>query len=138
MSLERLLTYLNQLKSLSPDRRRMQGLASRQHHAKGETMRARGMLILAGSIALALAICLSMPASAADDSFSRVKGAGELVIGSTVTGVPTTFMDPKTGEMQGTMIDVAKYIAGKLGVKLRIVETPWASLMPSLMCWLTY
>jgi polar amino acid transport system substrate-binding protein len=100
---------------------------------RGMTMKTRGMLILAGSIALALAIGLSAPASAADDSLSRVKGAGELVIGSTVTGVPTTFMDPKTGEMQGTMIDVAKYIAGKLGVKLRIVETPWASLMPSLM-----
>jgi polar amino acid transport system substrate-binding protein len=68
----------------------------------------------------------------ADDSVARVKKAGELVIASTVTGVPTTFMDTKTNEVQGTMIDAAKYVADKLGVKLRIVETPWSALIPSL------
>jgi len=68
----------------------------------------------------------------ADDSVARVKKAGELVIASTVTGVPTTFMDTKTNEVQGTMIDAAQYVADKLGVKLRIVETPWSALIPSL------
>ncbi len=67
-----------------------------------------------------------------DDSIARIKKSGELVIASTVTGVPTTFMDPKTNEIQGTMIDAAKYIADKLGVKLRVVETPWSALIPSL------
>jgi len=68
----------------------------------------------------------------ADDSVARIKKAGELVIASTVTGVPTTFLDTKTNEIQGTMIDVAKYIADKLGVKLKVVETPWSALIPSL------
>ena len=67
-----------------------------------------------------------------DDSIARVKKSGELVIASTVTGVPTTFMDTKTNEIQGTMIDTAKYIADKLGVKLKVVETPWSALIPSL------
>jgi polar amino acid transport system substrate-binding protein len=70
--------------------------------------------------------------SHADDSVARVKKAGELVIASTVTGVPTTFMDTKTNEVQGTMIDAAKYVADKLGVKLKVVETPWSALIPSL------
>lgn len=74
---------------------------------------------------------LILPALA-DDSVGRVKKAGELVIASTVTGVPTTFMDPKTNEIQGTMVDVAKHIAENLGVRLRVVETPWSALIPSL------
>jgi polar amino acid transport system substrate-binding protein len=68
----------------------------------------------------------------ADDSVARVKKAGELVIASTVTGVPTTFLNTKTNEVQGTMVDVAKHIADKLGVKLKVVETPWSALIPSL------
>jgi len=68
----------------------------------------------------------------ADDSVARVKKAGELVIASTVTGVPTTFLNTKTGEIEGTMIDFAKHIADKLGVKLRVVETQWSALIPSL------
>lgn len=80
---------------------------------------------------LALILCSTFPALG-DDSIARVKKAGELVIGSTVTGVPTTFLDTKTNEIQGTMIDVAKYISEKLGVKLRVVETPWSALIPSL------
>jgi polar amino acid transport system substrate-binding protein len=80
---------------------------------------------------LILILCLTFPALG-DDSIARVKKAGELVIASTVTGVPTTFMDTKTNEVQGTMIDSAKYVADKLGVKLRVVETPWSALIPSL------
>lgn len=68
----------------------------------------------------------------ADDSLQRIKKIGELVIASTVTGVPTTFLDTKTNQVQGTMIDVANYIADKLGVRLKVVETPWAALIPSL------
>ena len=80
---------------------------------------------------LILILCLTFPALG-DDSIARIKKAGELVIASTVTGVPTTFMDTKTNEVQGTMIDSAKYVADKLGVKLRVVETPWSALIPSL------
>ena len=84
-------------------------------------------------IAMGLVFMMGLLCSAfADDSVARIKKAGELVIASTVTGVPTTFMDTKTNEVQGTMIDVAKHIADKLGVKLRVVETPWSALIPSL------
>ncbi len=83
------------------------------------------------AVGLILMVGLLFPAFA-DDSVARVKKAGELVIASTVTGVPTTFMDPKTSEIQGTMIDAAKYIANNLGVKLRVIETPWSALIPSL------
>lgn len=67
-----------------------------------------------------------------DDSLERVKKSGELVIASTVTGVPTTFLNMKTSEIEGTMVDAMKYVANRLGVKLRIVETPWSALIPSL------
>lgn len=83
------------------------------------------------ALGLVLMMGLLCPAFG-DDSVARVKKTGELVIASTVTGVPTTFMDPKTNEVQGTMIDAAKHIANKLGVKLKVVETPWSALIPSL------
>lgn len=82
-------------------------------------------------VAFVIAFLLTPPVHA-DDSVGRVKKAGELVIASTVTGVPTTFLDTKTNQVQGTMIDAAKYIADQLGVKLKVVETPWAALIPSL------
>lgn len=81
-----------------------------------------GLLLMSG---------LTLPAFG-DDSIARVRKAGELVIGSTVTGVPTTFLDTKTNEIQGTMIDVAKYISEKIGVKLKVEEMPWSALIPSL------
>lgn len=71
-------------------------------------------------------------ASAQDDSLQRIKAAGQLVIGSTSTGVPTTFLNPQTGEIQGIMVDVARSVADRLGLRLKVVETPWASLIPSL------
>jgi|WetSurMetagenome_2_1015567.scaffolds.fasta_scaffold225806_2 polar amino acid transport system substrate-binding protein len=61
-----------------------------------------------------------------------IKKAGVLRIASTVTGVPATFMDTKSGKVVGIMVDVGQAIADHLGVKLEVVESPWAALIPSL------
>jgi polar amino acid transport system substrate-binding protein len=68
----------------------------------------------------------------AGPGLKRIKSTGVLKVGSTVTGVPATFMDPHTGKIVGIMVDVAQQIADSLGVKLKVVETPWAALIPSL------
>jgi polar amino acid transport system substrate-binding protein len=65
-------------------------------------------------------------------SVDRIKKAGVLKIGSTATGVPTTFLDTNTGKISGIMVDVAQAFADHLGVKLEVIETPWGSLIPSL------
>lgn len=68
----------------------------------------------------------------AGSAVDRIKESGVLKIGSTATGVPTTFLDTESGKISGIMVDVAQEIADHLGVKLEVVETPWASLIPSL------
>jgi polar amino acid transport system substrate-binding protein len=70
--------------------------------------------------------------TASAQSVDRIKKAGVLKIGSTATGVPTTFLDTNTGKISGIMVDVAQAFADHLGVKLEVIETPWASLIPSL------
>ncbi len=68
----------------------------------------------------------------AESAVDRIKKSGVLKIGSTATGVPTTFLDTNTGKISGIMVDVAQAFADHLGVKLEVIETPWASLIPSL------
>lgn len=70
--------------------------------------------------------------ASAESAVGRIKKSGVLKIGSTATGVPTTFLDTETGKISGIMVDVAQAIADHLGVKLEVVETPWGSLIPSL------
>jgi len=83
-------------------------------------------------LALMLVVVLSTPALAADDAVARIKTAGKLRIGSTVTGVPATFLDTQSGKVVGIMVDVGQAIAEHLGVELEVVETQWAALIPSL------
>ena len=83
-------------------------------------------------VALLLAVVLSAPAMASDDAVTRIKKSGKLRIGSTVTGVPATFLDTKSNKIVGIMVDVGQAIADHLGVELEVVETPWSALIPSL------
>ena len=70
--------------------------------------------------------------ASAQSAVDRIKKSGVLKIGSTATGVPTTFLDTNTNKISGIMVDVAQEFADHLGVKLEVVETPWGSLIPSL------
>lgn len=79
--------------------------------------------ILASSLALAtLAGC-----------GRRARLPGEVVIGSSPTGVPFSFVDPYTNLLTGSMVDTAKAImaAQHLTPELRI--TPFSALIPSLI-----
>ena len=82
-------------------------------------------------VAAALVLGLAM-AAWAGAALDGIKKEGTLKIASTVTGVPATFMDTKTKQVVGIMVDVGQAIADHLGVKLEVVETPWAALIPSL------
>lgn len=88
--------------------------------------------IVLSVLALFLVAALSAPALAADDAVARIKAAGKLRIGSTVTGVPATFLDTQSGKVVGIMVDVGQAIADHLGVQLEVVETQWSALIPSL------
>jgi polar amino acid transport system substrate-binding protein len=82
----------------------------------------------------AVLVCLFIVSGAAHAQtvVEKIKKAGVLKIGSTVTGVPATFLDTDSGKVVGIMVDVGQAIAAHLGVKLEVVETQWAALIPSL------
>jgi polar amino acid transport system substrate-binding protein len=53
-------------------------------------------------------------------------------VGSTPTGVPFTFMDTKTQQIQGAMVDLITAIGDSQGFKVQVEATPFSALIPSL------
>ena len=80
----------------------------------------RTLMAMSGA-ALALSAC------------GRKAGApGALVVGSTATGAPFSFLDVKTNQLTGAMIDIAHAVAAKAALEVRIETTTFAALVPSL------
>jgi len=61
----------------------------------------------------------------------RISKKGELVVG-TAGSMPPLNMTTKTGEVIGYEIDIARSMAGAMGVKLRVETMPFADLLPAL------
>lgn len=62
------------------------------------------------------AACICFAGSAQADQLADIKQKGEIVIGVRVAE-PNSFVDPKTGEMIGYEIDIARAVAKTIGVK---------------------
>ena len=60
--------------------------------------------------------CVCFAGAAHADQLADIKQKGEIVIGVRVAE-PNSFVDPKTGEMVGYEIDIAKAVAKAIGVK---------------------
>jgi len=69
--------------------------------------------------------------SSDDPSLAQVQEKGVLVVGTAITK-PFEYHDPDTNELIGFDVDVANYIAERLGVTVEFSEMPFASLIPSL------
>lgn len=63
----------------------------------------------------------------------RARDPGAIVIGSSPTGVPFSFVDPWTNALAGSMVDTAKAIAGVLGLAPDMRITSFSALIPSLV-----
>jgi ABC-type amino acid transport substrate-binding protein len=109
--------------------------------------------ILAASLAAALA-AIAQPATAAGGdavTFETVLGApkpfedypkpwplqhlvtpGKLTIGTTGASPPRTFVDPATGELTGSYVDLFKKIAADLGLQPEFVKLEWSGILPGL------
>jgi len=65
-------------------------------------------------------------------------GAGSLAaqptytVGSTPTGVPFTFMNTKTQQIEGAMVDLITAIGKDQGFEVKVEATPFSALIPSL------
>jgi len=82
-----------------------------------------------GAFVLALG-CMG-PAMAAD-LLDTVKARGTLRIAMEGTYPPFNFKDPKTGQLAGYDVDVAKAVSAKLGLKPEFVSTEWSAILAGL------
>lgn len=57
---------------------------------------------------------------------------GELLVGSSPTGVPFSFVDPRTNQLTGSMIDAASAVLGALKLRPQFRVVPFSALIPSL------
>ena len=63
----------------------------------------------------------------------RVRDPNEVVIGSSPTGVPFSFVDPATNQLTGSIVDIATAVAGALSLVPELRITPFSALIPSLV-----
>jgi cystine transport system substrate-binding protein len=82
-------------------------------------------------LALAASLSALVPAHAAD-LLMDAKARGTLRIAMEGTYPPFNFKDPKTGQLAGYDVDVARLVAGKLGLKPEFVTTEWAAILAGL------
>ncbi|QPF72231.1 ABC transporter substrate-binding protein [Roseateles sp. DAIF2] len=78
------------------------------------------------------AALLGLAAPAHADQLDDIRKKGELVVGVLGTDEPNSFIDPKTREIIGYEVDLARAIAGKLGVKLKLKQLAVAARIPEL------
>ncbi|MET3288953.1 UNVERIFIED_CONTAM: ABC-type amino acid transport substrate-binding protein [Brevibacillus sp. OAP136] len=71
-------------------------------------------------------------AGAGDQSLERVKSAGVINVGIEGAYPPFNFYNDKN-ELVGFDVDIANAVAGKLGVKVNFVPTPWDSIIAGLL-----
>jgi polar amino acid transport system substrate-binding protein len=53
-------------------------------------------------------------------------------VGVTPTGIPFSYLDPKTNTIQGAMVDVVRFVAAEAGFGVDFRSAPFASLIPML------
>lgn len=89
------------------------------------------LLAAARLAALTLACGLTVQAGAAE-LLDSVKARGTLKIAMEGTYPPFNFKDPKTGELNGYDVDVARLLAARLGLKAEFVTAEWSGILAGL------
>jgi polar amino acid transport system substrate-binding protein len=87
------------------------------------------------AVSIILVLCCSAPCFGAPHStLDTIKSRGVLLWGSDAEGgAPYVFPDPKDpSHLIGFELEIAEAVAKELGVKARLVQTAWDSLVPAL------
>jgi len=86
--------------------------------------------ILIGSALAAAAVPGLVPGFT--HSQASAQGGTVVRVGSTPTGVPFTFLDPKTNTIQGIMVDLVNALAAVAGFRVAIEPFQFSTLIPAL------
>jgi len=95
---------------------------------KGSLNDFRRRLLLGAVTACA---ALALPVHAAD-LLDKVRASGTLRIALEGTYPPFNFKDPRTGQLTGYDVDVARLVAAKMGLKPEFVTTEWTAILSGL------
>lgn len=93
-------------------------------------MRRRGFLI--GVLSVLVSLTAALPALSAESTLDVVKKRGVLIAGVRYDMPPYGFVE-KEGSVVGIDIDIVKYIAEKLGVKLELKQVTAKTRIPMLV-----
>jgi polar amino acid transport system substrate-binding protein len=84
-------------------------------------------------VPLRRSLITSLLAAAVTSACTRApRQPGELIVGSSPTGVPFSFVDPRNNELTGSMIDAASALVGALNLRPRFEAVPFSALIPAL------
>ncbi len=78
----------------------------------------------------ALAVGIGLAGSVSAQSVDDIKARGTLLVGVEAKNPPGVYRDGDA--IVGYDVDVATYIANKLGVKVEFVDTDWSGILPAL------
>ena len=101
---------------------------SRQNSFHNSCIRQAAAAVLAGL----LTISFTASALAAEDKLEEIQKRGTLIAAMEGDWAPWSFHDLESDEVIGFDADVARAVAGKLGVEVKIVEAPWESLFAGM------
>ena len=62
----------------------------------------------------------------------QILASKTMTVVTTASNPPHGFVDPKTGKLEGIMVDVAKRVGKHLGVQVKFINVPWSGLIPTL------
>ncbi len=83
-------------------------------------------------VLLALALTLSLSAQGMSSTLTDIVKRGELRVAVQSGAAPYAFVD-KNGEPTGSMVDFAREMAKRMGVKLKVLDFDWDGLIPALL-----
>lgn len=86
------------------------------------------VLVIVAAVALVLAMTLPASAGALQDIVKR----GELRVAVQSGAAPFAFIS-KTGDQTGSMVEFAKEMAKRMGVKIKVLDFDWDGLIPALL-----
>ncbi|MCA8022651.1 transporter substrate-binding domain-containing protein [Burkholderia metallica] len=79
---------------------------------------------------LVMALGTASLSAVAEDDLAKVRKAGELVVGTEMQFAPFDFL--QSGQQAGFNKDLFGEVGKELGVKVRFIDLPWASVLPGL------
>ena len=80
---------------------------------------------------LAIAIGLGLMGAAYAGTLEEIKARGTLIVGVEAKNPPGVFR--QGNEIVGYDVDIAKYIAERMGVQIQFVDTEWSGILPALI-----